>query len=213
MRISEVCSRAHLTECAVRLYIREGLVHPGQRNGIAVFDADGITRIEQIAVLRRADFSIDQIKRMLDRPDEVGAVIDEKKNQLSRQAAEELALLSVLNAPETIDSVEQLVQTIRSAEVPAPEPIRTSFDEPLPNESEIEQAWQQINAAERRRARHRKLIPVYIVAALAILIALFVLYEKFDVYAAQNSDSYPYLQQKLREILEQRDRGIILPDQ
>jgi len=38
------------------------------------------------------------------------------------------------------------------------------------------------------------------------------LYEKFDVYAARNSDSYPYLQQKLREILEQRDKGIVLPD-
>ena len=63
-----------------------------------------------------------------------------------------------------------------------------------------------------RKARHRRLIPVYIVAGLTILIALFILYEKFDVYAARNSDSYPYLQQKLREILEQRDKGIVLPD-
>jgi len=84
MRISEVCQRAGLTERAVRLYIREGLVEPGQRNGITVFDADGVKRLEQIAVLRRTDFSIAQIRRMLESPGEVGAVIGEKIGQLAQ---------------------------------------------------------------------------------------------------------------------------------
>ena len=59
MRISEVCAKVHLTERAVRLYIREGLVQPGQRNGITVFDGEGLARLEQIAAMRRADFSIE----------------------------------------------------------------------------------------------------------------------------------------------------------
>ena len=82
MRISEVCAKVHLTERAVRLYIREGLVQPGQRNGITVFDAEGIARLEQIAAMRRADFSIDQIRRMVTSPSEIGAVISEKKKIL-----------------------------------------------------------------------------------------------------------------------------------
>jgi len=126
MRISEVCAKVHLTERAVRLYIREGLVQPGQRNGITVFDAEGIARLEQIAAMRRADFSIDQIRRMLTSPSEIGTVVSEKKKQLTQRIDESQTLLSVL---ENIGSVEQLAEAIRSAEVPTVGPIRTSFDE------------------------------------------------------------------------------------
>ena len=126
MRISEVCAKVHLTERAVRLYIREGLVQPGQRNGITVFDAEGIERLEQIAALRRADFSIEEIRRMLSSPGEIDAVVGEKKKQLTQRIEESQMLLSVL---ENIGGVEQLVEAIRSAEVPAAGPIRTSFDE------------------------------------------------------------------------------------
>ena len=131
MKISEVCARVHLTERAVRLYIREGLVQPGQRNGITVFDAEGIVRLEQIAAMRRADFSIDQIRRMLTSPSEIAAVVSEKKKQLTQRIDESQTLLSVL---ENIGSVEQLVEAIQSAEVPAAGPIRTSFDELRINE-------------------------------------------------------------------------------
>lgn len=126
MKISEVCAKVHLTERAVRLYIREGLVQPGQKNGITVFDAEGIARLEQIATLRRADFSIDQIRRMLESPIDISTVVSEKKTQLKQRIDESQALLSVL---ENIGSVEQLVKAIKSAEVPAAGPIRTSFDE------------------------------------------------------------------------------------
>lgn len=126
MRISEVCAKVHLTERAVRLYIREGLVKPGQRNGITVFDAEGIARLEQIAAMRRADFSIDQIRSMLTSPSEIGIVVGEKKKQLTQRIDESQTLLSVLD---NIGSVEQLVEAIRSTEVPAAGPIRTSFDE------------------------------------------------------------------------------------
>lgn len=126
MRISEVCAKVHLTERAVRLYIREGLVQPGQRNGITVFDAEGVVRLEQIAAMRRADFSIDQIRSMLTAPSEIDTVISEKKKQLTQRINESQTLLSVL---ENIGSVEQLVEAIQSAEVPAAGPIRTSFDE------------------------------------------------------------------------------------
>ena len=126
MRISEVCAKVHLTERAVRLYIREGLVQPGQRNGITVFDGEGLARLEQIAAMRRADFSIEQIRNMLASPSEIAPVISEKKKQLIQRIDESQTLLNVL---ENIGSVEQLVEAIQSTEVPAAGPIRTSFDE------------------------------------------------------------------------------------
>ena len=131
MRISEVCAKVHLTERAVRLYIREGLVQPGQRNGITVFDAEGIVRLEQIAAMRRADFSIEQIRQILTSPSEIDTVVSEKKKQLIQCIDESQTLLSVL---ENIGSVEQLVEAIQSTEVPAAGPIRTSFDELIINE-------------------------------------------------------------------------------
>ncbi|MBQ9951449.1 MAG: MerR family transcriptional regulator [Clostridia bacterium] len=211
MKISEVCSRTGLTERAVRLYIREGLVYPGQKNGITVFDAEGIARLEQIATLRRADFSISQIRRMLERPGEVGAVIDEKIGQLRQSIDSDQELLCALLPVKSAGSVTELVHRIRQSGAPQAEPIRTSFDEPVPSEADIQTAWQEIEAAERRKARHKKLIPLYIAASLVLLITLFVQYEKFDVYATQNSDSYPYLQEKLREMLENRDKHIPFP--
>jgi len=126
MRISEACAKVHLTERAVRLYIREGLVQPGQRNGITVFDEEGISKLEQIAAMRRADFSIDQIRKMLTSPSEIGDVIAEKQHQLTQRIDESQTLLSVL---ENIGSVEQLVEAIQSTESPKAGPIRTSFDE------------------------------------------------------------------------------------
>lgn len=207
MRISEVCAKVHLTERAVRLYIREGLVQTGQRNGITVFDEAGIARLGQIAVLRRADFSIPQIRRMLESPETVGAVIDEKIGQLRQSIGEEQAMLSVLLSLKSAGSVEGLVQHIRRSESPEAAPIHTSFDEPRPTDADIQRAWNEIEAAERRKARHRKLLPVYIAAALAVLIALIALEHKMDEYAEANSAAFsaPHLQQKLREILEIQD--------
>jgi len=145
MRISEVCAKVHLTERAVRLYIREGLVQPGQRNGITDFDAEGIARLEQIAAMRRADFSIDQIRRMLTSPSEIGTVISEKKKQLTQRIDESQTLLSVL---ENIGSVEQLVTAIRSAESPKTGPIRTSFDDLRINEEKKHRIGRSVGEAQ-----------------------------------------------------------------
>ncbi len=67
MKIKDVIAQTGLTDRAVRLYIENGLVAPENqktysgRNNFDFSDAD-IERLKQIALLRKADFSLEQIK-------------------------------------------------------------------------------------------------------------------------------------------------------
>lgn len=67
VKIKEVISQTGLTDRAIRLYIENGLVTPENeksyngRNNYNFTQAD-IERFEQIAILRKADFSLEQIK-------------------------------------------------------------------------------------------------------------------------------------------------------
>ena len=69
MKIKEVIDKTGLTDRAIRLYIENGLVTPENqksyngRNNYNFTQAD-IECFEQIALLRKADFSLEQIKTL-----------------------------------------------------------------------------------------------------------------------------------------------------
>lgn len=69
MKIKEVIDATGLTDRAIRLYIENGLVTPENqksytgRNNFHFTEAD-IECFEQIALLRKADFSLEQIKTL-----------------------------------------------------------------------------------------------------------------------------------------------------
>ena len=69
MKIKEVITKTGLTDRAIRLYIENGLVTPENqksyngRNNYNFTQAD-IECFEQIALLRKADFSLEQIKTL-----------------------------------------------------------------------------------------------------------------------------------------------------
>ncbi len=68
MRMKEVCEKTRLTDRAVRLYIDSGLVDPKRessytgRSAIYFEEAD-IEKLRVVAVLRKAGFSIADIKK------------------------------------------------------------------------------------------------------------------------------------------------------
>lgn len=71
MKIKAVCERTGLTDRTVRYYIEEGLISPAFTEnylGRKSFDftEDNISELNDIAVLRSFDFSIDEIKQMLE---------------------------------------------------------------------------------------------------------------------------------------------------
>ena len=69
MKIKEVIAKTGLTDRAIRLYIENGLVTPENeksyngRNNYNFTQTD-IEHFEQIALLRKADFSLEQIKTL-----------------------------------------------------------------------------------------------------------------------------------------------------
>lgn len=80
LKIKEAARICGLTEKAIRFYESKGLIEPDihiyEQNGRAFRDYDEATveRLKTIAGLRKSFFSVEQIARMLDDPDEVRAV-------------------------------------------------------------------------------------------------------------------------------------------
>ncbi|MBQ7860744.1 MAG: MerR family transcriptional regulator [Clostridia bacterium] len=82
MKIKEVSEKTELTERAIRLYIENGLVAPnvnesysGRRN--IEFSEEDVGRLKSISVLRKAGFSIAQIKLMQQEPEKSKEVLRE----------------------------------------------------------------------------------------------------------------------------------------
>ena len=69
MKIKEVISKTGLTDRAIRLYIEYGLVMPENQKSYNGrnhynFTQEDVDCFEQIAMLRKADFSLEQIKKL-----------------------------------------------------------------------------------------------------------------------------------------------------
>ena len=93
MTMHEVCARLGLTKKAVRYYISEGLVAPRRlENGYADFSEADCETLERIALLRRLDLSIGEIRVML-----AGGSAEAALNRLGKQIAREQAALRLLS--------------------------------------------------------------------------------------------------------------------
>ncbi len=102
MRMKEVCERTGLTDRAVRLYIDSGLLAPERvsmysgRASIHFSEAD-ITVLESVAALRKAGFAIADIKRMMDEPESIPAVIAAHRCALEADIIDKKAILATLS--------------------------------------------------------------------------------------------------------------------
>ncbi|MBQ8332714.1 MAG: MerR family transcriptional regulator [Clostridia bacterium] len=89
MKIKEAAERTGLTEKAIRLYEEKGLIAPPvtEINGrkFRDYDEDTMTELNTIAGLRRSFFSLEQIAKMQENPDEIPAVFDEYLRVLREQ--------------------------------------------------------------------------------------------------------------------------------
>lgn len=67
MLIHEVCKECRLTKKAVEYYVKQGLIHPVvNHNGYRNFNEQDVSRLKEISVLRKLDFSISEIKKILE---------------------------------------------------------------------------------------------------------------------------------------------------
>ncbi len=101
MKIKEVCEKTELTERAVRLYIENGLVAPsvnesysGRRN--IEFSAKDVERLRSISVMRKAGFSIAQIKLMQASPERSKEILQELIDSTNKRIEEDKEIAACL---------------------------------------------------------------------------------------------------------------------
>ncbi len=86
MRIKEVAAETRLTERAIRLYEEHGLISPSvtEKNGrdFRDYSDTDVKKLKTIASLRRALFTIDEIKLMESRPESIPAVVTEHQRRM-----------------------------------------------------------------------------------------------------------------------------------
>ena len=139
MRMKEVCERTGLTDRAVRLYIDSGLVDPKRessytgRSAIYFNEAD-IEKLQTVAVLRKAGFSIADIKIMLLHTEQIPAVISSHKATLEEEISQKRSVLKTLSnlSDPSLESCSALAAAIgrSSPELSTPkEDLYMSFEE------------------------------------------------------------------------------------
>lgn len=102
MRIKEVCKETGLTDKAVRFYINNQLINPsytenytGRKN--YSFSEGDIDTLKKIAILRRYNFSVNDIKEMLDNNEFIHSILEKHLNSTKQNFEESSMVLTNLN--------------------------------------------------------------------------------------------------------------------
>lgn len=144
MKLKEVCEATGLTRKTIRLYEEKGLLVPKKesRNGreYREYSEEDVKTLREIATLRRAWFTMEEIARMQRDPAAIGEIFPQYLQWLENQKETLERLLSAARAiePETIQSMEELSEQLREAEAM-----------PLPP-TDIEPKFQYLDALEQR---------------------------------------------------------------
>lgn len=101
MRMRQVCEQTGLTDRAVRLYVESGLLQPleeqgysGRRN-LHFSDAD-VEILKAVSTLRKADFSIADIREMQRFPARIPAILEMQKKKLAGEINDKMRILHTL---------------------------------------------------------------------------------------------------------------------
>lgn len=137
MKIKEILEQTGLTDRAVRLYIANGLVEPENQRSYSgrnsyEFSEQDLERLQQIALLRRAEFSLEQIKLLQQGGPEAGQMLaqflEEKREALERNRRILTALEEIPQEPTVEEVCRRLQEGFREAPLPK-EDLRPSWPE------------------------------------------------------------------------------------
>ncbi len=119
MKIKEVSERTGLTKKTIRFYESEGLLSPEKtwRNGREYrdySDAD-ILQLEKIAALRRARFSVEEIRHILSVPADIPTVFQDYRSRLQQEEQNLQVILSVVNgiSAEALTDPDTLIEAVK----------------------------------------------------------------------------------------------------
>ena len=175
MKLKVVCEATGLSRKTIRLYEEKGLLVPQmeRRNGrdYREYTQADVDALREIATLRRAWFTMDEIARMQQNPETIGEIFPQYLQWLEKQKTTLESLLKAAKDvdPSKIQSVSELSEKMREAEtmpLPAadiepkfqyldaleqrPEKVEPEWKEPLPGGMEDSRIYRQFVAANSK---------------------------------------------------------------
>ena len=121
MKIKEVSHQTGLTERTIRYYEQAGLISPASRtqNGkrFREYDDCDLAALEHIAALRRAMFTLDEVRRMQVSPDQIGPILETYKARMELLAQEAQVLAGAAKAlnPSDLSDYQTLADALEAA--------------------------------------------------------------------------------------------------
>lgn len=164
MKLKEVCERTGLSRKTIRLYEEKALFapHKERRNGrdYREYTEENIRQLQVIASLRRAWFTMDEIRRMQNDPAEIREILPQYRQWLQAQKSQLDGLISVAETlpPDGITSIEDLSARMEPATSRLPLPI---FDvnphfKYLDEIEEAQRTMKQKSSTEARKKTFRQ---------------------------------------------------------
>lgn len=127
MRMKDMIQRTGLTDRAIRLYIEEGLLSPSAESdytGRRSFDFsdEDADKLDMIATLRRAGFSIAEIRDMQTTPDNCTVLLEAHRQTLAGEIRQKQEILDILSAiptdrPLTCTEIADRIRTPASFQI------------------------------------------------------------------------------------------------
>ena len=147
MKRQEICEKTGLTPKALRLYEEKGLISPakdGLHQKTRDYSQEDLNRLRIIATLRKAMFTLEEIKQMLDEPETIQTIFPQYLSWL-RQQQEKISEL--LTASEQVD-----LEKTRTARDLTDQIEYAARNLPIPA-SDIHFRFRQLDELEAERAR------------------------------------------------------------
>ena len=128
MKIKEISQITGLTKKTIRYYEAEGLLNPEKQwvNGREYrnYSQKDVAQLEKIAALRKARFSVEEIRHIESVPDDIPAVFQSYRQRLQHEQRDLSAVLAVINniSTDDLNSEDQLIAQMRPVTVGLPLP-------------------------------------------------------------------------------------------
>ena len=128
MKIKEISQITGLTKKTIRYYEAEGLLNPEKQwvNGREYrnYSQTDVAQLEKIAALRKARFSVEEIRHIESMPDDIPAVFQSYRQRLQHEQRDLSAVLAVINniSTDDLNSEDQLIAQMRPVTVGLPLP-------------------------------------------------------------------------------------------
>lgn len=170
MKIKEVMQQTGLPENTIRFYETRGLIETTteRRNGRTYhdFSPESVEALEQVIVLRRAQFSIEEIRTMQQHPNMIPQVVAQYQTRLQTDldTAQRLSQNEELETAPTWQALSQQVHRAMHRVENYESPLRFGQNDP---ETEEEKA--RALTAYRKKARIRQHLSFYVAILLGML--------------------------------------------